>query len=151
MKHNPEPPPDPHGLPWNMSKPSPSPANYDAALGLPAAARNTDPVTSHLSESELTDSGDRGRMVEAAVAAVYANRGLTARELEVAGGYENGQLRKRLNDEWRKPDSRICKGAVKRCPHSGRLAETWWPVGVAQVPAVALPVVPALSGEAKPC
>ena len=103
-------------------------AGQDAGKVLPVAAsrlaRSTDPVTSHLAASNVSKTGSAARWQRVALDLIRRRPGMTARELENAGGYENGQIRKRLAEVMR--GGLIRKGTARTCRVSGRQAATWW-------------------------
>lgn len=86
-------------------------------------SRATDPATSRLAARELTASGNRDRHRLEAYAAVRANPGATARELEAAAGCPDGQIRKRLAEL--RDAGRIGNGTDRRCRVGGKLSQTW--------------------------
>ena len=103
-------------------------AGQDAGNVLPAAAnrlaRSTDPVTSHQAASNVSKTGSAARWQQVALDLIRRRPGMTARELESAGGHENGQIRKRLLEVMR--GGLIHKGTARTCRVSGRQAATWW-------------------------
>jgi hypothetical protein len=103
-------------------------AGQDAGKVLPVAAnrlaRSTDPVTSHQAASNVSKTGSAARWQQVALDLIRRRPGMTARELESAGGYENGQIRKRLLEVMR--GGLIHKGTARTCRVSGRQAATWW-------------------------
>lgn len=89
--------------------------------------RTTHPETSRLAAEEVV--GSVALQVFVAVRCVMKSPGSTARELDKEY-CPNGerQIGKRLDGAAR--DGLIKRGESRRCKVSGRLAQTWWPVGV---------------------
>lgn len=88
------------------------------------AARNSDPVTSHLAGDDITRSGKRAHQQHQAIAAVRAKPGLTSFELALATGLDRFMLARRL------PEcvtaGAVVKGIPKKCSVTGKMALTWW-------------------------
>lgn len=92
---------------------------------LSAAARVSDPVTSHLAAAEHTDSGKRGRHIGIVIDAVRRHPGKTSAELAPICGLERHEVARRTADA--EHAGAIRKGQSRRCDTSGRSAVTWWP------------------------
>jgi len=92
---------------------------------LSAAARVSDPVTSHLAAAEHTDSGKRGRHIGIVIDAVHRHPGRTSAELAPLCGLERHEVARRTADAERV--GAIRKGEIRLCNTSGRSAVTWWP------------------------
>lgn len=92
---------------------------------LSPAARATDPVTSHLSAAEHTDSGKRGRHIGIVIDAVRRHPGKTSAEIAPLCGLERHEVARRTADA--EHARAIRKGEIRRCNTSGRSAVTWWP------------------------
>lgn len=91
---------------------------------LSAAARVSDPVTSHLAAAEHTDSGKRGRHIGIVIDAVRLHPGKTSAELAPLCGLERHEVARRTADA--EHAGAIRKGEIRRCNTSGRSAVTWW-------------------------
>jgi len=89
------------------------------------AARNSDPVTSHLAAEEITASGKRAHQQHQAVAAVRANPGCTSFELALKCDLDRYMLARRLPEVVLA--GLVRKGEPKHCSVTGRLALSWWP------------------------
>lgn len=91
----------------------------------PPISRNSDPETSHDAAADLTASGARSRMASITLAGLRENPGLTSKELEKLLGFEDGAIRKRLNDlrHLKLADN----GPERRCSITGKTAQTWVP------------------------
>lgn len=92
---------------------------------LSAAARVSDPVTSHLAAADHTSSGKRGRHIGIVIDTVRRHPGKTSAELAPICGLERHEVARRTSDAER--CGAIRKGAIRRCNTSGRSAVTWWP------------------------
>lgn len=88
-------------------------------------ARTSDPVTSHDAAAQVTDGGERQRMMRVAADGLLLWPGLTAKELEAKLGYSDGAIRKRLNDLRLKGEAHT--GPARKCTLTGKLAMTWHP------------------------
>ena len=62
------------------------------------ATRNTDPISSHLAESDITTSGERKHQNEIALDVVMLYPGLTSKKLAQHCPLDRYQLARRLND-----------------------------------------------------
>lgn len=87
------------------------------------AARNTDPITSHIAAEEHTASGKRSHQQAQCAAAVRAHPGHTSFELAMLTRLDRYMLARRL------PECELA-GTVRRddpkhCDVTGRLAITW--------------------------
>lgn len=97
---------------------------HQTALSLTPAARRNDPATSHQAETEINDSGLRGRQQRLVCALVRRYPGRTSRELARVAGIDRYMVARRL------PEIEpvfVRKGEPKRCEVGGRAASTWWP------------------------
>jgi hypothetical protein len=88
------------------------------------AARNTDPITSHLAAEHVTKTGTRQNHVETVIRTVRSNPGLTSFELAAHCGLERHEVARTTDAE---TAGAIHKGSIKR-QANGRSAVTWWPV-----------------------
>lgn len=86
-------------------------------------SRPTDPVTSKKSDEEMTESGERQRMMGIALEGLIKHPDLTAKELEAKLGYSDGQIRKRLNDL--RTAGLAINPTTKQCSISKKAAQTW--------------------------
>jgi hypothetical protein len=89
------------------------------------AARNTDPITSHLAAAEHTSSGERAHQQHQTYSAVKAFPGLTSFELAMKTGLGRHMLGRRLSEV--ELAGLIRRSEPKRCLISGKLALTWVP------------------------
>lgn len=90
------------------------------------AARNSDPITSHLAAEHITRSGVRAQQQALTYAAVKANPGCTSFEIAHASGIDRYVLARRCPEV--ELAGLIKRGETKHCLVTGRLALTWWPV-----------------------
>ena len=96
----------------------------------PPAARNTDPHSSHDAAEHVTLSGARARQQALAVTAVEQYPGHTSLELAQRAHMDRYMLARRLPEVER--IEAVRRGQERRCSVSGRLACTWWPLGVGE-------------------
>lgn len=89
-----------------------------------ARSRTTDPVTSHMAERQMRESGAFARQRDAVLAAVRAHSGLTAMELSRESGLDYYLLMRRLNEV--ETLGHIRRGDRRPCRVTGRAATTWW-------------------------
>ena len=89
------------------------------------AARNSDPMTSHMAAKELTESGDREKQIRATVAAVRRNPGLTSADLASVAGLDRYAVGRRLSEA--QTGGMVTTGEKARSKTTGRLGVTWWP------------------------
>ena len=94
-------------------------------MKLTAAARNTDPITSHIAGNEHTASGKRVHHIDIVIDAVIAHPGKTSAELAPICRLERHEVARRTSDAER--CGAIRKGQIRKCNTSGRSAVTWWP------------------------
>ena len=87
------------------------------------AARNTDPVSSHLAAEEVTVKGTRGRQQRVVLWAVAANPGRTSRELASICDLDRYQVARRLPEL--ENAGLLEKGPMRRCSAGRREAVTW--------------------------
>ncbi len=92
---------------------------------LAQAARNTDPITSHMADEEITTSGQRAAQMMQAVQAVKDYPGHTSAELAKATGMDRSMLARRL------PDARSLNfvkngDTFRKCDVTGRKSITWY-------------------------
>lgn len=99
---------------WDLQEPRQTPA-----------ARIDDPLTSHLAEQQITQSGDRSAACALALSLVRKTPGLTANEYEKSIGVQDGRIRKRLNDLLK--DGKVKKGPPRVSAVTGKLNQTWLP------------------------
>lgn len=85
--------------------------------------RSSDPDTSFEASEHLTATGGHQVMMQRAYELLLQNPGRTAKEIELVGGFDDGQIRKRLNDLRRK--GKALNGPKRRCSITGRTAQTW--------------------------
>lgn len=95
-----------------------------------AAARNSDPISSHLADKALTVSGQRAFQQQTTASAVKRYPGKTSRELSVLLKLDRHMLGRRLSEC--EEEKLVRRGAMRRCATSGRLSLTWWPPEVAE-------------------
>jgi len=95
-----------------------------------AAARNRDPITSHLAAAEISMSGQRAFQQQTTASAVKRYPGKTSRELSVLLKLDRHMLGRRLSEC--EEEKLVRRGAMRRCATSGRLSLTWWPPDVAE-------------------
>lgn len=88
------------------------------------AARNSDPVTSHLAAEEITASGVRFSQQRQVADAVRRHPGHTSQELAELTGLERYMLARRLSEC--ETAGTVKRGEPKRCSVTGRQALTWW-------------------------
>lgn len=96
-------------------------------MSIYAAARTTDPITSHLADAHHTASGAKAYQQRTTTAAVESYPGMTSLEL----GHKTGQCRFMLAR--RLPECEeagtVRRGPARKCAISGRQAVTWFPSG----------------------
>lgn len=90
------------------------------------AARNSDPVTSHLAAEHVTKTGTRAHQQAQCAAAVRQFPGHTSFELAMLTDLERYMLGRRLSEC--ETAGTVKRGEPKKCTVTGRLALTWWPV-----------------------
>ena len=128
MRHQPDPPAPlfGHGL------------NYRAmcdAVGKPHPRelhRTSDPGTSQQAAHDMTESGDIGRMMTAALSLLQELPGSTSNELDAewarrTNTQAQGAIRKRLNDLAKLSPSPVVRGDKRLCRVSGRPCHQWFP------------------------
>lgn len=103
-------------------------------------ARNSDPVTSHIAASEITEDGTRACMQAKTLALLKAHQGSTANELEAIGGFKDGQIRKRLHDLFQLDE--VAQGPVRPSRVTGKPNITWYTVDAAPKEAVRITDAP---------
>lgn len=91
------------------------------------ASRNTDPLSSHLAEAEINDSGSRESQAYRILEIVSMNPGLTSREMVDFCRLDRYQIARRLADL--KSAGIIRQGIIRKCRVGGRKSVTWYPVG----------------------
>lgn len=94
------------------------------------AARNTDPLSSHIAAEEVTVSGKRAFQQQTTAAAVKRYPGKTSRELSVLLKLDRHMLGRRLSEC--EEEGLVRRGAMRKCGVSKKLATTWFPPGVAE-------------------
>lgn len=62
------------------------------------ASRNTDPLSSHIAESDITTSGERKRQADIVLEAIKKNPGKTSKELQSLCSLDRYQIARRTND-----------------------------------------------------
>lgn len=95
----------------------------------PPRTRATDPVTSHLAEKHMRESGKLNEQQERVRLRVLMDPGLTAREYQADPMFPNspeGMFRRRLCELVRKGLVRV--GELRKCRVGGKLSQTYWPV-----------------------
>ena len=91
----------------------------------PAAARASDPITSHEAAKEMTLSGKRMAQVDEVDQLVGEYPGYTSLELSaLTTKLDRYQVARRLSDL--EHLGRVKKGARRVCRVGGRNAVTWW-------------------------
>lgn len=88
------------------------------------AARNSDPITSHMAADYIQESGIKAAQQNIALMTVHLHPGHTSNELTRYCGLDRYQLGKRL-PELRKAGF-LVNGKERKCTVSGRLAITWY-------------------------
>lgn len=88
------------------------------------AARNTDPITSHIAAEVNVMSGRRKAQQALTVAAVLAYPGSTSRELHEITGIDRHVLARRLPELERR--GMIKRGVSRICKYGIGPAVTWW-------------------------
>ena len=88
-------------------------------------ARNSDPLTSHLSAHHLQESGLQALQQRQTVAAVRAYPGLTGQELALASGICRYTLARRFPEV--EEMGLIRRSEARTCAVTGRKAATWVP------------------------
>ena len=86
-------------------------------------ARNTDPITSHISAHEITYSGSRTTQQIEAFQLVAAYPGHTSRELAFFGELDRYQMARRLSDL--EHAGLVTKGPIRKDETNLRMAVTW--------------------------
>lgn len=89
------------------------------------AARNTDPITSHMAALEITARGKRGRQQQLVLRIVIKNPGKTSRELADICALDRYQVARRLPEL--EAAGVIEKGPIRMCSIGGRYCVTWRP------------------------
>lgn len=87
------------------------------------AARNSDPVTSHLAAEEITASGVRFSQQRQVAHAVRRHPGHTSQELAELTGLDRYMLARRLPEC--ETAGRVRKGPMRNCSITGRKAHVW--------------------------
>lgn len=95
-------------------------------MELTPAARNTDPVSSHLAATEVTVSGEREAQIMQVAMEVKNYIGYTSRELANITGLDRYMLARRLSDA--EKQSLVKKGPQRKCSIADRMAITWYPI-----------------------
>ena len=90
-----------------------------------AAARRTDPESSHAAAAHITRTGKRGAQQDQATAAVRQFPGCTSFALAMRTGLDRYMLARRLPEC--ESAGRVRRGELRHCRVTGRLALTWWP------------------------
>ena len=91
------------------------------------AARNTDPVTSHLAAQAVTESGSRQSHNQQCLKEVRKNPGASSAKIAKATGLDRHEAARRLSDL---NGISVEKGEPARCKLcKGKLCVTWWPIG----------------------
>ena len=86
------------------------------------AARNIDPISSHLAVDEINASGQRQSHQQQVLNALTENDGSTGAELAALTGIEVHEVRKRLNDM---AGIYVQRGDIRKCTVSNRQVLTW--------------------------
>lgn len=86
------------------------------------AARNSDPLTSHMAAQHMNHTGARAKQQQEVLAAVRKHPGMTSSELAQATGVDRYMLARRLPEL----APAVVKGEARKCQVSGRQAVTWW-------------------------
>lgn len=89
------------------------------------AARNTDPITSHLAAEHITKTGARAYQQAQVAAAVRSFPGRTSFELAMASQIDRYTVARRLPEC--ETAGLVKREGVRKCGISGRLALTWSP------------------------
>ena len=93
-------------------------------LSRQAAARGTDPVTSHLAAEAMEKNGTAKKQREKVLAAVKRFPGCTSAELETAMGMDRPATARRLPEL---EPLLVYKGERRTCRTRGTQAYTWYP------------------------
>lgn len=88
------------------------------------AARNTDPISSHIAAEDIAMSGLQAAQQALTATAVCNYPGLTSLELSEKSTLDRYILARRLSECERK--GLVKRGDIKRCSVSGRPAVSWW-------------------------
>jgi predicted HTH transcriptional regulator len=114
----------PTGPCWGCSAPTFKGEAHFCRLG--AAARATDPASSHQAALRATASGKADAHCHICLEAVIAVPGRTSAEIAKATGLERHEAARRLSDL--KVRGLARQGEQRPCRTNGKLAVTWWPV-----------------------
>lgn len=87
------------------------------------AARNSDPITSHLSDREISESGQRLTRARLFAELVSQFEGHTSNEIAHKFGLCRYEAGKRLSDA--RGMNLVVNGDNKKCDVSGKLAMVW--------------------------
>jgi len=93
------------------------------------AARNTDPITSHMAADDVTVSGKRQTHVRILSEIVANNPGMTSAEIAFMVSDKHPDLN-RHEVARRLADGKGCtlrQGVSRKCRRSNRMCITWWP------------------------
>lgn len=90
-----------------------------------AAARGTDPETSHLAAQNVEKNGTARKQRERVLAALRKHPGCTSAELAVAAGMDRHAVARRLPEL---EPHQVYKGSRRTCTARGSQAYTWHPV-----------------------
>ena len=88
------------------------------------AARNSDPITSHLAADAITASGMRFSQQKQVADAVHRHPGHTSQELAELTGLDRYMLARRLPEC--ETGGTVRRGEPKHCTVTNRLTLTWW-------------------------
>jgi hypothetical protein len=88
------------------------------------AARNSDPITSHLAAEENVVSGRNAAQQDLTAKAVERYPGLTSLELSKRSRIDRYTLARRLSEC--EKAGLVKRGPATRCSVSKRMAVTWW-------------------------
>lgn len=99
--------------------------NKPSVPGWTKASRNTDPLSSHLAEDDVTRSGERQRQCDMVLAVVTANPGMTSKELTryAPPSTDRYTFSRRLPDLEKK--GLVQRGEMRKCSVGGKLSVTW--------------------------
>jgi len=87
------------------------------------AAKNTDPITSHMAVDEVNGSGKRITNQQIVLDALRLMNGSTGAEIAKESGLEVHEVRRRLNDL---AGLFASQGSHRKCKVANRVVQTWW-------------------------
>lgn len=96
------------------------------ALPLLAAARRSDPETSHEAARSMNRTGRAAEQRQAVLMALCANPGSTTAELAAVMGVDRHVPGRRMSELEKQGHAR--RGETRVCQVNGTKAQEWWPV-----------------------